>query len=58
MDVVIGTFQKAGVVRAAYELNSPIITQVVNKASSIQDSLSFVHIKCDAVILEAAKKVV
>ena len=51
---VVGTFQDAGVIQAAYQLNVPLQTTSVNHVST---ATSYVSIDSPAVILETIKKV-
>ena len=54
----IGTFQSAGVIEAAYELNVPVcVSRSLSLPSSLPDSQSYVQLDTKAVVLEALKKV-
>ncbi len=54
--VFAGSFQEAGVIQAAYELNNPLQVHPVNMATDLEPS-SFVSIDTPSVIMEAMKKV-
>ena len=52
-----GSFQDAGVIQAAYELNNPLRLQQVSLPSSASGDVSFFEIDSKQVILDAIKVV-
>lgn len=53
----LGTFQSAGVIQAAYELNNPLDVHTLNPPKGVQESKSFFSVDNPQVILETIKKV-
>lgn len=51
-----GTFQSAGVIQAAYELNNPLDVRTLNPPKGVQESKSFFSVDNPQVILETIKK--
>lgn len=53
----LGTFQSAGVIQAAYELNNPLDVHTLNPPKGVQENKSFFSVDNPQVILETIKKV-
>jgi len=58
LNVLVGTFQGAGVIQAAYNLNNELhVLPISAPADCPRDRYSFLTVSCPAVVVEALKQV-